>query len=84
MGGVCIFYGRLFNACKYKAIVGTKLLLRTKEVLLQIIISLGRELFAKYIYVANVRFKSILEPYKCQIAKYLPGICSETHRGPSH
>ena len=35
--------------------------------------SLVRELFAKDISIKNVRFKSILEPCKCQKAKYFWG-----------
>ena len=36
-------------------------------------------LFASDIYVTNVHFKSILEPYKCQIVKYFLGLFSEPH-----
>ena len=40
------------------------------------VISLVRELFAKDIYITNVCFKSILEPYNCQIAKYFWGFAA--------
>ena len=42
-----------------------------------------KELFVKDIYVANVHFKLVLEPYKCQIAKYFLGLCPEPHWDPS-
>ena len=64
----CVFFIEcMLNTSKWETIAA-KLLYCCKSLFLYC-----EKLFAKDIYITNIRFKSILEPYKCQIAKIFWG-----------